>query len=101
MRYSTNINPWAAPGAGGLFYVAVPAGPLVVQLGAYSPTDLSAPVHVLRRGIVLASLLSLVVATLLAALLAQRCQATGSHRGFRQSHRLRGSDGPCGRGQSG
>ena len=57
---------------GQTFYVAVPAGPLVVRLGAYSPTDLSAPVHVLRRGIVLASLLSLVVATLLAAFLAQR-----------------------------
>jgi two-component system, OmpR family, phosphate regulon sensor histidine kinase PhoR len=53
-------------------YVAVPAGPLVVRLGAYSPTDIPASVRVLRRGIVLASLLSLVVATLLAAFLAQR-----------------------------
>ena len=52
-------------------YVAVPAGPLVVRL-AYPLTDIPAAVHVLRRGIVLASLLSLVVATLLAALLAQR-----------------------------
>jgi two-component system phosphate regulon sensor histidine kinase PhoR len=57
---------------GRTFYVAVPAGPLVVRLGAYSPTDIPASVHVLRRGIVLASLLSLVVATLLAALFAQR-----------------------------
>jgi two-component system, OmpR family, phosphate regulon sensor histidine kinase PhoR len=57
---------------GRTLYVAVPAGPLVVRLGAYSPTDIPASVHVLRRGIVLASLLSLVVATLLAALFAQR-----------------------------
>jgi two-component system phosphate regulon sensor histidine kinase PhoR len=57
---------------GRTFYVAVPAGPLVVRLGAYSPTDIPASVRVLRRGIVLASLLSLVVATLLAAFLAQR-----------------------------
>ncbi len=52
-------------------YVAVPAGPLVVRL-AYPFTGVPAAVHVLRRGIVLASLLSLVVATLLAAWLAQR-----------------------------
>ncbi len=57
---------------GGTVYVAVPAGPLVVRLAAYSPEDMPTPVHVLRRGIVLASLFSLVVATLLAALLAQR-----------------------------
>jgi two-component system, OmpR family, phosphate regulon sensor histidine kinase PhoR len=57
---------------GRTFYVAVPAGTLVVRLGAYSPTGLPASVRVLRRGIVLASLLSLVVATLLAAFLAQR-----------------------------
>src|SRR3984885_13258063 len=56
----------------GTVYVAVPAGPLVVRLAAYSPSDVPAPVYVLRRGIVLASLFSLVVATLLAALLAQR-----------------------------
>ena len=57
---------------GGAVYVAVQAGSMVVRLAAYSPTDIPAPVHVLRRGIVLASLLSLLVATLLAALLAQR-----------------------------
>jgi two-component system phosphate regulon sensor histidine kinase PhoR len=57
---------------GGTAYVAVPAGALVVRLAASSPTAIPAPVHVLRRGIVLASLLSLVVATLLAAVLAQR-----------------------------
>jgi two-component system, OmpR family, phosphate regulon sensor histidine kinase PhoR len=57
---------------GGAVYIAVPAGSMVVRLAAYSPTDIPAPVHVLRRGIVLASLLSLLVATLLAALLAQR-----------------------------
>jgi two-component system, OmpR family, phosphate regulon sensor histidine kinase PhoR len=56
---------------GGTFYVAVPAGPLVVRL-AYPFTGIPAAVHVLRRGIFLASLLSLVVATLLAAWLAQR-----------------------------
>jgi two-component system phosphate regulon sensor histidine kinase PhoR len=56
----------------GAVYVAVPAGSMVVRLAAYSPTDIPAPVHVLRRGIVLASLLSLLVATLLAAVLAQR-----------------------------
>ena len=55
---------------GQTLYVAVPAGPLVVRL-AYSSTSVPAAVHVLRRGIVLASLLSLVVATLLAAWLAQ------------------------------
>jgi two-component system, OmpR family, phosphate regulon sensor histidine kinase PhoR len=57
---------------GDTFYVAVPAGPLVVRLAAESPSDIPAPVHVLRRGLVLASLLSLLLATLLAALLAQR-----------------------------
>jgi len=61
---------------GDTFYAAVPAGPpstpLVVRLAAESPTNIPAPVHVLRRGIVLASLLSLLLATLLAALLAQR-----------------------------
>ncbi len=56
---------------GRTLYVAVPAGPLVVRLG-YPFTGVPAAVHVLRRGIVLASLLSLVVATLLAAWLAQR-----------------------------
>ena len=44
----------------------------MVRLAAYSPADIPAPVHVLRRGIVLASLFSLLVATLLAAVLAQR-----------------------------
>jgi two-component system phosphate regulon sensor histidine kinase PhoR len=53
-------------------YVAVPAGSMVVRLASSSPTNMPAPVHVLRRGIVMASLLSLVVATLLAAVLAQR-----------------------------
>jgi two-component system, OmpR family, phosphate regulon sensor histidine kinase PhoR len=57
---------------GGAVYIAVPAGSMVVRLAAYSPADIPAPVHVLRRGIVLASLLSLLVATLLAAVLAQR-----------------------------
>lgn len=57
---------------GGTVYIAVPAGSMVVRLAAYSPADIPAPVHVLRRGIVLASLLSLLVATLLAAVLAQR-----------------------------
>jgi two-component system, OmpR family, phosphate regulon sensor histidine kinase PhoR len=56
----------------GAVYIAVPAGSMVVRFGVYSPADLPAPIHVLRRGIVLASLLSLLVATLLAALLAQR-----------------------------
>jgi two-component system, OmpR family, phosphate regulon sensor histidine kinase PhoR len=56
----------------GVGYIAVPAGSMVVRLAVYSPADLPAPIHVLRRGIVLASLLSLLVATLLAALLAQR-----------------------------
>src|ERR1700722_7048667 len=55
----------------GTVYVAVPAGPLVVRLAAYS-TDVPAPVYLLRRGIVLASLFSLLVARLLAAVLAQR-----------------------------
>jgi two-component system phosphate regulon sensor histidine kinase PhoR len=60
---------------GGVLYVAVPSGSLVVRLGhplGHPLTGISAPVQVLRRGIVLASLLSLIVATLLAALLAQR-----------------------------
>ena len=56
---------------GDTLYVAVPAGPLVVRL-AYPLNGVPAAVYVLRRGIVLASLLSLVVATLLAAWLAQR-----------------------------
>ncbi len=59
---------------GGILYVAVPSGPLVVRL-AYRLNDMPAAIHVLRRGIVLASLLSLLVATLLAALLAQRFAA--------------------------
>ncbi len=55
----------------GTLYIAVPAGALVVRVA--SPlADIPAPVHTLRRGIVLASLLSLVLATLLAGLLAQR-----------------------------
>jgi two-component system, OmpR family, phosphate regulon sensor histidine kinase PhoR len=58
---------------GDTVYVAVPAGSLVLRLAtADSPSSITVPVHVLRRGIVLASLLSLLVATLLAALLAQR-----------------------------
>ena len=56
----------------GTDYVAVPAGPLVVRLASYSPPDIPAPVHVLRRGIVMASLFSLIIATLLAGVLAQR-----------------------------
>jgi two-component system, OmpR family, phosphate regulon sensor histidine kinase PhoR len=55
----------------GTLYIAVPAGSLVVRL-AYPLTGTPAPVRFLRRGIVMASLLSLVVATLLAAWLAQR-----------------------------
>ena len=58
----------------GILYVAVPSGPLVVRL-AYRLNDIPAAIHVLRRGIVLASLFSLLVATLLAALLAQRFAA--------------------------
>ena len=78
---------------GGTLYVAVPAGPLVVSL-AYPFTGLPAAVRVVRRGIVLASLLSLVVATLLAAwLAAARRQAPGPDRRFRQSYRLRRSFG--------
>jgi two-component system, OmpR family, phosphate regulon sensor histidine kinase PhoR len=53
-------------------YVAVPAGSLILRLAAGDSAGIPVPVHVLRRGIVLASLLSLVVATLLAAALAQR-----------------------------
>ena len=56
---------------GRTLYVAVPAGTLVVRL-AYPFNGDPAAVRVLRRGIVLGSLLSLVVATLLAAWLAQR-----------------------------
>src|ERR1700744_1615336 len=52
---------------GGSFFVAVPAGPLVVRLASHSPTNMPSAVQVLRRGIVLASLFSLIVATLLAA----------------------------------
>jgi two-component system phosphate regulon sensor histidine kinase PhoR len=59
---------------GGTLYVAVPAGSLVVRL-AYPLTAIRAPVHMLRRGIVLASMLSLVLAILLAALLAHRVAA--------------------------
>ena len=56
---------------GGLLYIAVPAGVGAVRLA--SPlAAVPAPLYVLRRGIILASLLSLMVATLLAALLAQR-----------------------------
>ena len=55
---------------GDVFYVAVPAGRLVVRLG-HSLRGISAP-QGMRSGIVLASLLSLIVATLLAALLAHR-----------------------------
>jgi two-component system phosphate regulon sensor histidine kinase PhoR len=59
---------------GDILYVAVPAGSLVVRL-AYPLTGIRAPVHILRRGIVLASMLSLVLAILLAALLAHRVAA--------------------------
>jgi two-component system phosphate regulon sensor histidine kinase PhoR len=56
---------------GQTLFVAVPAGPLVVRL-AYPFNGLPAALRILRRGIVLASLLALVLATLLAAWLAQR-----------------------------
>ncbi len=56
---------------GGLLYVAVPAGPLVVRLER-PLAAVPSPLYVLRRGIVLASLLSLTLAILLAALLAHR-----------------------------
>jgi two-component system phosphate regulon sensor histidine kinase PhoR len=56
---------------GGSLFVAVPAGPLVVRL-AYPFSGLPAALHILRRGIVLGSLLALILATLLAAWLAQR-----------------------------
>jgi two-component system phosphate regulon sensor histidine kinase PhoR len=59
---------------GNTLYVAVPAGSLVVRL-AYPLTGIRAPVLILRRGIVLASMLSLVLAILLAALLAHRVAA--------------------------
>src|ERR1700761_3709162 len=68
----TRHQPVGSARRAGAVYVAVPAGSMVVRLAAYSPTDIPAPVHVLRRGIVVASLLSLLVATLLAAVLAQR-----------------------------
>jgi two-component system, OmpR family, phosphate regulon sensor histidine kinase PhoR len=68
----THHDPVGRARRAGAVYVAVPAGSMVVRLAAYSPTDIPAPVHVLRRGIVVASLLSLLVATLLAAVLAQR-----------------------------
>jgi two-component system phosphate regulon sensor histidine kinase PhoR len=68
----TRRQPVGSARRAGAVYVAVPAGSMVVRLAAYSPTDIPAPVHVLRRGIVVASLLSLLVATLLAAVLAQR-----------------------------
>jgi two-component system, OmpR family, phosphate regulon sensor histidine kinase PhoR len=68
----THHDPVGRARRAGAVYAAVPAGSMVVRLAAYSPTDIPAPVHVLRRGIVVASLLSLLVATLLAALLAQR-----------------------------
>ena len=57
---------------GGSLFVAVPAGPMVVRLASHSPSNMPSAVQVLRRGIVLASLFSLIVATLLAAVLAQR-----------------------------
>ena len=56
----------------GVLYVAVPAGGPAWWFAWRIPWTDIRTVHVLRRGIVLASLLSLVVATLLAALLAQR-----------------------------
>ena len=56
---------------GGLLYVAVPAGPLIVRLDR-SLATVPQPLYGLRRGILLASLLSLILATLLAALLAHR-----------------------------
>ena len=59
---------------GQTLFVAAPAGSLVVRL-AYPLTQDPVAVHVLRRGIILASLLSLLVATLLAALLAHRFAA--------------------------
>jgi two-component system, OmpR family, phosphate regulon sensor histidine kinase PhoR len=57
---------------GDTVYVAVPAGSVVLQLAETDPVGIPPPVRVLRRGIVLASLLSLIVATLLAAVFAQR-----------------------------
>jgi two-component system phosphate regulon sensor histidine kinase PhoR len=56
---------------GGTLYVAVPAGSLAVRL-AYPFDGFRSSTRVLRRGVVLASMLSLMVAILLSALLAQR-----------------------------
>jgi two-component system phosphate regulon sensor histidine kinase PhoR len=52
-------------------YLAVPAGDLLVRI-AYPLTEINAKLRQLRRNILLASLVSLVLATLLAALLANR-----------------------------
>jgi two-component system, OmpR family, phosphate regulon sensor histidine kinase PhoR len=66
-----NHQPLGRARRGSTLFVAVPAGSLVVRL-AYPFNGLPAALHVLRRGIVLGSLLALVLATLLAAWLAQR-----------------------------
>ena len=68
---TNNHQPLGRARRGGTLFVAVPAGPLVVRL-AYPFNGLPAALHVLRRGILLASLFALVLATLLAAWLAQR-----------------------------
>ena len=55
----------------GQLFVAVPGKGLVVRL-AYSLSDIEATMHVLRRDLLLASVISMLLATLLAAFFARR-----------------------------
>jgi two-component system phosphate regulon sensor histidine kinase PhoR len=55
----------------GILYVAVAGNGLIIRL-AYPLADIQSTLHLLRRDLLLASLLSLVLATLLAAFLAHR-----------------------------
>ena len=66
----------------GVLYIAVRQSPtspaLIVRMG-YSLTDIAAKLHLLRRDILLASLLSLLLATLLAAIMAHRVARRMGH----------------------
>ncbi|MHB1673912.1 MAG: sensor histidine kinase [Acidobacteriaceae bacterium] len=76
--------------AGGMLYVAAPAGAYIVRLG-YSLRDVDDTLHTVRRSLLWATLLGLLLAFLLAALLAQAVSRRLA-RIVEFAHRLAGGD---------
>ena len=72
-------------------FVAVRQGGLIVRLG-YPLAEITGKLHLLRRDILLASLVSLLLATMLAAFMAHRVALShGAHRRLCPAHRVRRS----------